>query len=149
MDKNNEWNSIAMKHVIQCAFAAEHTLLSTCSTTNFVEKTLLSQSRYEFCFFERYIKIGLVGLYVSFNITIIYHFKNTCQRLLWNHQKLWQFCFLGIHGQLSLTIIKSSTKTNFEKVIFLTETENGRIYEITSPRMSRKPHIHVHWSPLI
>lgn len=36
----------------------------------------------------------------------------------------------------------SLTKTNLERVIFLTETEIRRIHETTSPQISKKPIIH-------
>ena len=43
----------------------------------------------------------------------------------------------------------SSTKTNLERVIFVTETENLPIHEITYQRISQKPTIHEKWLPRI
>lgn len=36
-------------------------------------------------------------------------------------------------------------ENNFERVSFLTKTENLRINEITSPRISTKPKLHENW----
>lgn len=39
-------------------------------------------------------------------------------------------------------------KTKFERVCFLTKSENQCIYKITFPRISKQPTIHKNWSPL-
>lgn len=60
--------------------------------------------------------------------------------LLWNHKKSCLFNFRGIRGKPSLQpneLLTSSTKTNFKRVIFLTESEKRRIREISSQQISK------------
>lgn len=52
--------------------------------------------------------------------------------ILWNHKNLW-YAWVALSHKFA-----SSTKTYFEKVSFLTETENQFIREITSPTYKQK-----------
>lgn len=60
-------------------------------------------------------------------------------QLLQKRYNLQQLIFVVFLGS-PLHEFKSSNLTNFDRVIFTTETEKGRIHEITSPQKSRKTH---------